>query len=148
MGALIVSCLPGNCALAPLFGSEIAQVEQILFLVTSIGEMGLTFFVIYQWVNEYYEIYPDHVSHRRGLIFQTKEHWALKNIVEIELEQGIMGRLFHWGTIRLFDRELKQKFTIYQIHNPHKYYTAILRLLPQVDQEKHVVVESSAQDNY
>jgi membrane protein YdbS with pleckstrin-like domain len=148
MGALLLGCLPGNCALAPLFGSDVYQVEQVLFFVSSLGEMGLTFFVIYQWINEYYEIYPDRITHRSGFIFQTKDVWSLKNIVEIEFEQGIAGRFFNWGTIRLFDRELKQKFSLYMIHNPHKYYAAIRRLLPSVDQEKHVIIEGSSHDDY
>ncbi|KXK08989.1 MAG: Bacterial membrane flanked domain protein [Microgenomates bacterium OLB22] len=104
--------------------------------------------MIYQWVYEYYEIYPDRVIHRRGLIFQTREHWSLTNIVEIELQQGFLGKIFNWGTIKLLDREQRQKFSLYMIHNPHKYYAVLRRLTPQADLEKHVVIEPTVSVDY
>lgn len=114
----------------------------LLFFGTMIFKLFLTLFVILEWLNEYYEITPHKISHRRGVIFHKIEEYDISHIMSIEVDQGILGKLFNYGTLRLYDRPINKQLYLYLIHNPFRYYKIIDELLPGRDKEQHKVIET------
>lgn len=112
-----------------------------IFLLITIIKMFVVVFVIIQWLNEYYEITPKEVIHKSGLIYRKEERHTLDHLGSLEVQQGIFGRLFNYGTIRLFNWALEKNVELYLIHNPMKYHTILSTLLPQADTSKNIVRE-------
>lgn len=108
------------------------------FIIVVFIKSGFTFFTIIQWLEEYYEITPNWVKHKNGFLFKSEEKYRLDHIGSIDLEQGILGRIFNYGTIRLYDWALDRNFYLYLIHNPLKYHKIMETMLPESDTEKKV----------
>ena len=59
----------------------------------------------------------------------------------ITLEQGLLGRIFNFGSLKLFDWALEENIHIYLIHSPLKYHHILETLVPEADREKNVFRE-------
>jgi hypothetical protein len=120
-----------------------------LFIVMAVIKMGMMLFVIIQWLEEYYEINPQDIVHKQGLIFRKEERYALKHLGTITLQQGALGSIFHYGTISLYDWVDGRHVYLYLIHNPRKYHKLLQRIVPEADKEKLIfrqhVVDSGDQ---
>ena len=104
-----------------------------------IVKMSLSFYAVFQWLNNYYEINTEAISHHMGFIYQKKERYYIKHIREVGLDQGLVGKYLNFGTIELYNWDLKRYQYLYLIHNPLKYYRIIKQLRPNVDEEDAVV---------
>lgn len=103
-----------------------------------------TFFVIYvtmKWTYEYYEIFPEAVIHHKGIIFRIEEKYAFNQIRSIKIDQGVMGRLFNFGTLTFYDWHLQKESSMYLIHNPRKHFKILEGLMPRTSEEKHMLRE-------
>lgn len=112
-----------------------------IFLFITVIKMFIVIFVIIQWLNEYYEITPKEVIHKSGLIYKREERHTLDHLGSLEVQQGIFGRIFNYGTIRLFNWALERNVDLYLIHNPMKYHKILSTLLPEADTSKNIVRE-------
>ncbi|HRN95846.1 MAG TPA: PH domain-containing protein [Candidatus Levybacteria bacterium] len=111
------------------------------FLLITLVKMSVVIFVIIQWLNEYYEITPKEVIHKSGLIYKKEDRHTLNHLGSIEIQQGIFGRIFNYGTLRLFNWALERNVELYLIHNPMKYHKILQSLLPEVDTAKNILRE-------
>lgn len=109
-----------------------------LFIILALIKMGITIFVVIQWLEEYYEINVREVVHRRGLIFRREERFTLKHLGTITLQQGTLGSIFHYGTISLYDWVNGEHIHLYLIHNPRKYHKILQSIVPEADKEKRI----------
>lgn len=112
-----------------------------LFLILVVIKTGFMIYVIVQWLEEYYEITPKEVVHRKGFIMRKEEHYTLDHIGSIKIEQGLFGRIFNFGSLKLFDWALEEDVYIYLIHSPLKYNRILQTLIPEADIEKKVFRE-------
>lgn len=99
----------------------------------------ITIFVVLQWLNDYYEITPEVVTHKWGIIWQKNDSFKITHIKNFGVRQGIFGRAFNYGTLHFYDWFMKREYLIYQIHNPHKYLRILEDLLPFADEDKELV---------
>lgn len=113
----------------------------LVFVPLALLKMLLTLYVVLLWLNEYYEIKPDLICHKRGIFWRKEEHYPTRQIRAIKLEQGALGKLFQYGTITLYDWDLSKYATLYLIHNPIKYMRVLEGLLPKASQEKDIIRE-------
>lgn len=111
----------------------------ILLVFLTFMETILTVYVVMEWLSEYYEISPYTVSHRRGVIFKKQDRYSIQNIKQVRIIQGVMGRVFNYGTIVLFDWRLAKTAEMYAVHNPMRYVRILEELLPNVDEHKSTV---------
>ena len=124
-----------------LFNLELRVFDMPFFIVLVLIKMSLTIFVIPQWLNEYYEITADTLTHRKGVLLRREEKFPIKHMAFIEFSQGILGKLFNYGTISLYNgRRLKYE-DLYQIHNPIQYSHILEDLLPDIDETKKTLRE-------
>lgn len=112
-----------------------------VFLLFVLIKTFLMIFVIFQWLEEYYEITPNEVIYRRGLIFRKEEQNRLEHLGSLEINQSLLGRIFNFGTIKLFNMTSKKDVLLYLIHNPMKYHHILQTLLPESDKGKRVFRE-------
>ncbi len=112
-----------------------------LFIILVVVKTILTIFVIVQWLNEYYEITTKDIVYRKGLILKKEERYLLHHIGSVEVEQGIFGRIFNFGTLKLYNWTKEKYVYLYLIHNPMKYLHIMEELLPNTDKSKKVLRE-------
>ena len=111
------------------------------FLILGIVKTVITVFVILQWLNSYYEIWPSSIIYKRGIIWKKEEEFPYGHIRSIKIEQGVFGRMLTYGTLSLYDYSLKRYATLYLIHNPIKYFRILDGLLPKAEKEKQILRE-------
>jgi membrane protein YdbS with pleckstrin-like domain len=121
--------------------SDITLFNTPLYFLLVFLKTFLTVFVIIHWLNEYYEITPTSIIFRKGLIFKKEELTTLAHLGSMEIKQGILGRLFNFGTINLYNWASEKNISLYLIHNPMKYHSILQTILPAADKEKQVIRE-------
>jgi len=79
-----------------------------LVIVLSITHFIKNFFEIYvvlsiilNWVGNTYIITGSHIVERRGILNVKEQMFDLKNIRSATLEQGWLGKLFHYGDVMI-----------------------------------------------
>jgi len=112
-----------------------------IFLALVILKTATTIYILADWVDEYYEITPKQVRHIRGIIIKREESNTLEHMANVRIDQGVMGRIFNYGTLTLYNWASEQQFTLYLIHNPRKYMNILKEILPDVDMEAKVLRE-------
>lgn len=113
----------------------------VYFLLLTIFKVFLTLFVVLSWLNEYYEIHPDSIVHRIGIIWRKESKYPLRQIRLIKMQQSALGALFNYGTIEPYDWDLSKYATMYLVHNPAKYVKILESLAPRASQEKDIIRE-------
>jgi len=99
----------------------------------------ITFFLIVQWLNEYYEISAEMIKYRRGIIFRRVDDYPIADIKFIEVQQGVLGRMLNFGTITLLNVRRVQYAQMYLIHNPMRYAEIIEELVPNLVERKRML---------
>ena len=93
-----------------------------LFLILGFIKIVVTLFVVLQWLNEYYEVWPNSIIHKSGIIWKKEEKHTFGHIRLIKIEQGVLGRLLTYGTLSLYDYSLRRYASLNLIHNTIKYF--------------------------
>ena len=93
----------------------------------------LIMFIVFQWIYNVYIIEPKHVITRRGIVFTIEDRFNMQAMQAIEVKQGLLGKLFNYGTLRLYNPELEKEVTLYQISNPYKEANFIKQFCPTID---------------
>lgn len=112
-----------------------------LFAIFALIKTIIMIFIIVEWLNEYYEITPMEVIHKKGLIFRKEERYKLDHLGSLRIEQNAIGRILNYGTLKLYNWTMGREVSLYLIHNPRKYHRILETILPQVDEEKKVFKE-------
>lgn len=98
-------------------------------------------YIVVLWVNDYYKISSLELIHKRGFIFKKEEKDLLEHLGALKLDQGLLGRIFNFGTLTLYNWALEQNVVMYNIHNPVRYRDILRILLPNIDEGKSVFRE-------
>lgn len=125
--------LPGD------FERMIIEFNIPLFILLAVIKLSFTIFIIISWLNEYYEITPKEVVYRKGLLIKKEERHLLKHIGEVTIEQGVFGRIFNFGTLKLYNWASERNVYLYLIHNPLKYEHILEEITPDADKEKKLL---------
>lgn len=112
-----------------------------VFILLVLVKTIFVILVIIIWLNEYYEITPKEVIYRKGLLFKREERIMLEHLSTLELEQGLLGRVCNYGSIKVFNWAQEKSIILYLIHNPRKYHHILETLLPPTDMKKKVFKE-------
>lgn len=125
--------------------TEIISYNIWYFGLLLFGKIILTLFIVLEWLNEYYEITPSKIFYRRGIIWRREDAYDLtlksNRITAIGIQQGILGRIFNYGTLFFYDRGVYKYYYLHYIHNPLRYLEILHHLLPNADVEKEIIRE-------
>ncbi|MDO8657376.1 MAG: PH domain-containing protein [Candidatus Levybacteria bacterium] len=113
----------------------------IYFFLLVLFKISVTLFLVLRWLNEYYEITPFKIIHRKGIIWSKEKAYKIEHIESVSLKQGIIGKVLNYGTIEFYDWRTKNNVSIYLIHNPIKYMNILESLVPGADEQKETVRE-------
>lgn len=104
-----------------------------VFIGLGIIKVFLTIYIILSWLNEYYEITPENIIHKKGIIFTKTEHYALDKIRTMDIQDNLIGEMCNFATITLYDIRLNKYLDMYLIHNPQRYAAILKTLRPHIE---------------
>lgn len=110
-----------------------------LFVVLVGLKTALTLYILMDWLNEYYEITPEFITHRKGIVFRYEEKYPVSKILIIDVTQSTLGKVFNYGTISVFDEYQLKYLDLYQIHNPIRYASVLEDLIKMPVEKIHSV---------
>ena len=116
------------------------------FLILVAIKIFFTLYIVLDWLNEYYQVTSNEIIHKKGIIWRREDRYPFSRIESIKLSQGILGRLFNYGTLELFEYRLLKYTTLYLIHNPIRYLNIFRNLIPQATEEKEMIRENLIRD--
>jgi hypothetical protein len=124
-----------------IFSNTILSYNSLFFLVLVLLKIALTIYVVMRWITEYYEIWPNLITHDSGFFLRKVERHPFAQMRSVKVEQGFFGKIFGFGTIYLYNWYLKTNTSLYLIHNPMKYFHIIENLLPKSEKEKEIFLD-------
>lgn len=141
LAALVISCY-FLVVRAGVF-SQNPDYDSIFFLsifgLSGLSKLFITTYVVLLWLNEYYEITPEYIYYKRGLIFKKTEQYRIDHIRRINVEDSFIGELFNFATITLYDIRFQKYLDMYLIHNARRYAKILQQLRPEIEiKEDHV----------
>lgn len=108
----------------------------VIFGSLGIIKVLLSIYIVLMWLNEYYEITPDSVIHKKGIIFRKTELYRLDKLRAINVQDTFLGELFNFATVSLYDMRLNKDLDMYLIHNPERYVKILKSLRPDLEMKK------------
>jgi len=83
-----------------------------------------------KWANIEYRLENGSLVIRRGIVNIREKTYALDNVETIEVQQGLMERIFGYGTIHVYSPLFQEHIYIWGIPNPHKFAGEIKHYIP------------------
>jgi len=108
-----------------------------VFGIIGLIKIALSIYVVLQWLNEYYEITPEAIIHKRGIIFRKSERYDLGKIRAISVQDTFFGELCNYATMSLYDIRLNKYLDMYLIHNPDRYARILRTLRPALEMKSN-----------
>lgn len=85
-----------------------ARLPLIFWIILVPFTLGISLiFVIYEWLrlkNLEYGVTNKRVIHKTGIIGRKSDEMKIGSIETVEINQGIFGRMFNFGTVRITGR--------------------------------------------
>jgi hypothetical protein len=119
-------------------GFEITNPSIFLFVFVAIAlsKIYLSTLVVLEWLNEYYEITPDYIYHKQGIIFRKVEQYNINMIRSMDIQDTLIGQIFNFATITLYDIRMNKYLDLYLVHNPERYAKVLHELRPHIEMRK------------
>jgi len=118
----------------------------IVFASLAFIKLSISWYIVLDWISEYYELRPTCIIYRHGIIFTKEEKINFTDIRKIAVKQGLMGKFLNYGTIEVYDFLMQKSLNAYLIHNPLRYENLLADLIPEVEEEKDLVRNKSIND--
>jgi len=88
-----------------------------------------------KWNFEYTEISNEGVIKHSGILHRKEQKYACNFVEGAKLEQSLLGLMFNYGTIELYDPALKEQVYIMNITDP-KSFSEVIQDIISKDQNK------------
>lgn len=109
------------------------------FLIVAALQLSLVIWLILHWTFETYEIHKDDLHHNKGILFRHEETYPFNNMQSITCDQSPLGRIYHYGNIRLFIPTLGHELVLTQIPHPHHFIQTVRHVLPYPDKQRFIL---------
>lgn len=123
--------------LAPSFDIEGSSIW--LFLAIALLQVLAVVALILRWFFETYEIHKDDVIHRRGILFRNEEAYPYNNIQRMVCNQSPLGRIYHYGQVKMFVPTLGRDIVFEEVPHPHHFLQTVKHVMPYPDKQKFIV---------
>ena len=117
------SFIDGLGAFAVLAGMQLAAVAYL----------GL------DWFMETYEVHEEDIHHNRGILFRREETYPYNNMQSITCKQSPLGRIFHYGEVRIFIPTLGQELSFSHVPHPHHFIGTVRHIMPYPDKQRFII---------
>ncbi len=115
-------------------------ISLLVYAIIIASQVFLTSYIVLQWLNEYYEITPDEIVHKNGIIFKKIDKYRFDNVRAISISENFIGELLNLGTITLYDIRMQKYLDMYLIHNPRRYFKVIKAMKPNIEYKKEETI--------
>lgn len=115
------------------FASSNTNLFLIVFTFAGFIKIALSVYIVLEWLNEYYEITPEYVIHKQGIIFRKTEKYGIDKIRRISVQDTFLGELLNYATVTFYDLRLNKALDMYLIHNPDRYAKILRMLKPELE---------------
>ncbi|MDO8638229.1 MAG: response regulator transcription factor [Candidatus Daviesbacteria bacterium] len=100
-----------------------------LYLIVLAGgflvNIGIVISIALKWNSEYTEVSKEGVMKHSGILNRKEQTYACNFVEGAKLDQSLLGLLFNYGTIELYDPALKEQVYLSNIANPKRYSKTI-----------------------
>lgn len=100
----------------------------------------MSIYIFLQWKNHFFVISYNGIRHKRGVWDKHEENYSCDNVETIMLDQSWFGRLFRFGTIKLYDPALQANIILYNIHSPRKIAKLMRRIYLNIEKNERAVL--------
>jgi len=117
---------------------ETSLLSGFYFIILVVGlliNIGIVFFIALKWNFEYTEISNEGVIKHSGILHRKEQKYACNFVEGAKLEQSLLGLMFNYGTIELYDPALKEQVYIMNITDP-KSFSEVIQDIISKDQNK------------
>jgi len=104
-----------------------------LFLIMLIVSVVVAIFVILKWQSEYTILTPSGIMQYSGILQKKEQRYACSFVEAIKMEQSFIGSIFNFGTLALYDPEIKEDIYLENITDPKKSIDLIKKILSRND---------------
>lgn len=106
----------------------------LMMLIVLIVNIVVVLFIILKWTSEYSELTHGSLIRHSGILFKKEQKYACNFVEIITFEQSMLGLIFNYGTIELYDPAIKERIYLINISSPKKYREIIEK---RVSKEKN-----------
>ncbi len=146
-GLYLVIRIPKTYLLSPSVSSSSSDFLNaagfIYFLFLSLIELFLVVHTVLRWANEIYVVRGDSILHRRGIFTMKEDNITLQNMGSATIEQGILGKMLHYGTISVYSPVLKQEFKIENIPHPEQLVQTLYGQMESQSEKNSIIRKPS-----
>lgn len=89
----------------------------------------ITIYAFLRWYYEPFLITPRMISHYEGVILKKSQNVPLRETISVSLSSGLLGKLFHYGSIHRQNTSGTTTLLLLDISYPKKYLDIITEFL-------------------
>lgn len=120
--------------LSPYFNLTLLPPTYVgLFLIMLIFTIVISIFVVLKWQSEYTILTPSGIMQYSGILQKKEQRYACSFVEAVKLEQSLFGSIFNFGTLSLYDPEIKEDIYLENITDPKKSIDLIKKILSRND---------------
>jgi hypothetical protein len=112
--------LPLSLFITSIGANTLYTVNTIIYVGLTLVKLIFMIIIVFQWVENYYEVRPGKVIYKSGLFKRVEREFNHPDIEKITISQGFWGRLLNYGTITINVKISNEYFFISNIPNPHR----------------------------
>jgi uncharacterized membrane protein YdbT with pleckstrin-like domain len=106
--------------------SPVALVKSVFFMMAEVTVVG---YIVLHWLNTYYVLSSNEVKYITGIITKREMNYSLKNVQSVSFEQGLIGRILNYGSIKIFSPALQKELIMTEVYNPTQIVVTIKKVL-------------------
>ena len=121
---------------ASLFSNSVAQFSNgafanltvydgLIFTTIAIFQIVFSLYILLGWVMEKYTLLPDKIEHQSGILFRETDSWQICNVETAFIGEGIIARLFDYGTVTFHSPTLEEHIVLRDVPLPSAVVTAV-----------------------
>lgn len=84
-------------------------------------------FLVLSWLKSVFVIRVDRIIVRRGIFHVVDREYSTQRVESVNVSQGILGRVFGYGTVTMFNPVLKEDMVLENIPHPYIYAQVIAK---------------------
>lgn len=102
-----------------------AYLNYAIILIEIVLIQGLNLYLILKvfinWLSIKYSINPEEIKIKEGIIKTKETTYEIKNLQSMRIVKSLMGKIFNYGSIYLYNPVLKEEVVVKDIPNPEFY---------------------------
>lgn len=111
------------------FFSNLIAYDSAKFLLLSGGQLLITIYAFMLWYYETYSVRPNLLAHQWGVLFRKNKSMPLDKEMSVTVSSSPLGKLFHYGTIRIENGLTNKTIKISDISRPRDFLKIIERAM-------------------